>query len=59
MKFKLTYSCVKNTFTDLLIIICVFILLMTIVLSFVEIERISLIADFFVKVLPSILSFRN
>jgi len=51
MKFKLTNYCIKNTFTEALKIILVFILLMTILLNFVEKERIPIMADFFVKVL--------
>jgi hypothetical protein len=59
MNFKLTYSCIKNTFTQLVIIIFGFIIVMTILLNFVEIERIPLMADFFVKVLASVLSYKN
>lgn len=43
-----------NTLTRFLIIILVFILLMTIVLNYVEKDRIPLMADFFEKVLSKI-----
>ncbi len=56
MKFKLINYRIKNTFTQTLIIILGFILLMTILLNFVEIERIPIMADFFVKVLAIVLS---
>lgn len=43
-----------NTLILSLIIIFVFIFMMTIVLNFVEKDRIPLMADFFEKVLPKI-----
>lgn len=50
---------IMNTFILSLIIILTFIFLMTIVLNFVEKDRIKLMADFFEKVLANLFKYKK
>ncbi len=56
IKLKLINCGIKNLFIEALKIILAFIVVMVIILNFVEIEKIPIMADFFVKVLAIILS---
>lgn len=56
IKLKLINCGIKNLFIEALKIILVFIAVMVIILNFVEIEKIPIMVNFFVKVLAIILS---